>query len=115
MPLSGPHLNFVLSISGLDIGSIRTHDETATELSNSSGEDDVAPRCSHTGVCLCSSVLRVHPSLSAPDMSVSFSCAGFDIGSIRIRYETSTELSSSSGDDTLRLYHPFLDPGPDTR
>ena len=39
-------------------------------------------------------------------------CAGFDIGSIKTRHEMSTELSSLSGDDTLSLEYPILDPGP---
>ena len=54
------------------------------------------------------------PSLSAPDMSVSFSCAGFDIGSIKTRHETSTELSNSSRDDTVPLEYPIRDPRRDT-
>ena len=47
-------------------------------------------------------------------MGISFSGAGFDIGSIRTRHETSTELSSSSGYDALPQEYPIPDPGPDT-
>ena len=36
----------------------------------------------------------VFPPLSPPHMAVRFFCAGFDIGSIKTRHETSTELSS---------------------
>ena len=57
----------------------------------------------------------VFPPLSAPYMGISFSGAGFDIGSIRTRHETSTELSSSSGYDTLPQEYPIPDPGPDTQ
>ena len=45
-------------------------------------------------------------------MSVSFFYAGFDIGSIKTCHEMSAELSISSGDDTLSLEYPILDPGP---
>ena len=47
-------------------------------------------------------------------MSVSFSLACFDIGSIGTRHETSHELSNSSSDHTLPLEYPYPDPGPDT-
>ena len=57
----------------------------------------------------------VFPPLSAPYMGISFSGAGFDVGSIRTRHETSTELSSSSGYDALPQEYPIPDPGPDTR
>ena len=61
-------------------------------------------------LCVCVSS-RVHPSLSVQHMGISFFFAGFDIGSIRARHETSTELSSSSGDGTHPLQYLIPDPG----
>ena len=41
------------------------------------------------------------PPKSAPHRGVSLYLRGFDIASIITRYKTSTELSSSSGDDVI--------------
>ena len=47
-------------------------------------------------------------------MSVSFSLACFDIGSIDTRHETSHELLTSSRDRTLPRQQPIPDSGPNT-
>ena len=56
----------------------------------------------------------IKPSKSAPHMRVSFSCAGFDMGSITTRHETSAELLTSSRGHKLPSEEPILGSGPDT-
>ena len=98
---SAPHLSFRMKLANFDIGSIRTRHETSAELSNSAKDHVSESRCSHPGVRECSPRQDVKQSKSAPYMGLSFSVAGFDIGSIEAHHEMSAELSSSSGDDDV--------------
>ena len=107
-------MSFSFYFAGFDIGSIRTHHETSTELSISSGDDTLASRCSHMFIHERFPGRGIKPSKSAPHMRVSFSCAGFDMGSITTRHETSAELLTSSRDHTLPSEEPILGSGPDT-
>ena len=97
---TAPHMCVSLFLADFDIGYIMKHHETCTELSRSSGGDDVALwfylPCVHSTPLGC-----MKPSKSASHMGIRLHLARFDIRSIDRHHKTSAELSRSSGGDDV--------------
>ena len=74
------------------------------DLPNSAGGYIIAPRCSHSGARECCPQEQggeLKQSKSASHLSVRSYLVGFDIGPIKTRHETSSELSSLLGYDVV--------------
>ena len=102
--ISASHKVIGPSLAGLDIGSIKTHHETSTELSRSSGADAVTSRSIIPGRPYEGKSYRggrETVEILAPRKGVRLHLARLDIGTLKTHYETSTELSAASGDNTF--------------
>ena len=111
--ISASHKVIGLSLAGLDIGSIKTHHETSTELSRSSGVDAVTSRSIIPGRPYEGQSYRggrETVEISAPHKGVRLHLARLDIGTLKAHHETSTELSAGSGADALASQS--IKPGP---